>query len=297
MARTSVILAALGASLSLSVACAPALAQTMAITVAVNDFTPLAAAAREIERISGIPVNYEDVRCDFPADQKDITEGNVTPAQVRLNGPVKVIVPRGGPLSATIAVNASTALLQDADATASALNSIISAYNASGTLPGSFRLESANGEFFLEPVTMRDVSGNTVPVQAVLSTPITLPLQRRGAYETLDLILAAASKASGFKIDIGMVPTNGLAMSHPAIGADQEPASHVLARLMNSLLGYGPILPAASPAFSYRVLYDVQLKYYMFNMLEVGYLGVRYNTAPIAAPPSGSGRPGWNKKP
>ena len=49
-----------------------------------------------------MPVNYKDVRCDFPGDQKDITEGNVTPAQERLNGPVKVIVPRGGELPTTI---------------------------------------------------------------------------------------------------------------------------------------------------------------------------------------------------
>lgn len=110
MAKTSTIFLAVGVPLVLLVA--SAFAQTKAITFSVNDFRPLAAAARNIEQISGTPVNYEDVRCDFPGDQKDITAGNVTPAQERLNGPVKVIVPRGGPLVTTITVAGSTARLR-----------------------------------------------------------------------------------------------------------------------------------------------------------------------------------------
>lgn len=143
---------------------------------------------------------------------------------------------------------------------------------------------------------MRDISGNTAPVRAVLSTPITLPLQQRNAAETLDLILAAVSKASGFKIGVGSVPMNALAMGQVTIGANQEPASRVLARLLNALLGYGTVLPASSPALSYRVLYDVQLKYYMFNVVEVGPMGIRYASAPSSPPPPGPGRPGLNPK-
>ena len=85
---------------------------------------------------------------------------------------------------------ASSGRLPDSGTAYNALTGIVSAYNASEILPGRYRLESVNGEFFLEPIAMRDVSGNTVPVTAVLSRPITLP-QRRNAAETLNLILAA----------------------------------------------------------------------------------------------------------
>ena len=295
MAKTSIILLTFEVSMNLLMT--SAFAQTRAITFSVNDFRPLAAAARDIEQISGTPVNYEDLRCDFPGDQKDITAGNVTPAQERLNGPVKVIVPRGGPLVTTITVAGSTSRLPDAGVTYEALTNIVSAYNSSSTLPGRFRLESANGEFFLEPIAMRDASGNTGPVTPVLSTAITLPLQQRNAAETLDLILAQVSKASGFKIGVGSVPMNALAMGQVTIGADQQPASQVLAQLLNALLGYGPVLPAWSSGLSYRVLYDVQLKYYMFNVVEVGPVGVRYARPQSAPSPAGPGRPGLNAKP
>lgn len=299
MNKTWTILTALAALLL--VIQALAVAQSTTTTVSVDSARPMGDAAIEIERISGTPVNYEDVRCDFPGDQVDITKGNVTPAQEQLAlqngfGPVKLIAPRGGPLSVAVAVDPSTLRLPDANATASALNDIISIYNSSGTLSGRFQVDSYSGEFFLEPVEVRDVSGNAVAIQPVLSTPITLPLAKRNAYQTLDLILQTVSTASGFKIGIGGVPMNMLALGQVTIGADNEPASHVLARFMNSLLGYASVLPASSPALSYRVLYDVQLKYYMFNLHQAVPLAVRYAPPPATAPAPGVGRPGMLPK-
>jgi hypothetical protein len=77
------------------------IAQNRAVTIAVNDYRPVAAAISQLEQLSAIPINFEDVRSDFPGDQLDVTAQNVTPAQQQLalqggRGPVKDIAPRGG---------------------------------------------------------------------------------------------------------------------------------------------------------------------------------------------------------
>jgi hypothetical protein len=263
-------------------------AQTSAATIAVNDFRPLASAVSRLEQLSGIPINYEDIRCDFPGDQKDMTAENVTPAQQQLAqkngfGPVKDIAPRGGPLSAAIAVDAVSGQLRDANALAGALNSVLSVYSGSN-LPGAFQMESYHGAFFVAPIKDRDATGATVSVTPVLSTPITISVKNGVALHVLDQIVAEVYKGSGHKIGVGSVPINGMAMGRVTLEAVHEPASHVLLWLMNSLLGYGPAIPAASPGLSYRVLYDPQLKYYMFNMVEVG-VGLNTHTYRQPEPP------------
>jgi hypothetical protein len=76
------------------------------------------------------------VRSDFPGDELDVTAQNVMPAGQQLalqsgRGPVKDIAPRGGALSATVAVDASSGQLKDANALAAALNSVLPAYTGS----------------------------------------------------------------------------------------------------------------------------------------------------------------------
>jgi hypothetical protein len=268
------------------------LGQTRATTIAVNDYRPLAAAVSQLEQLSTIPINFEDVRFDFPGDQIDVTAQNVTPASQQLAlqeglGPVKDIAPRGGPLSATIAVDAASGKLKDANALAAALNSVLSAY-AGSNLPGAFSVENYNGAFFVAPTAMRDASGATVAVSSVLSTPITLSVKQGIAAEVLNQILSQVYKRSGFKIEAGSVPMNGLAMGRVTFDAVQEPANHVLMWLLNSLLGYGPVLPPSSPSLAYRVFYVPQLKSYLFNIFEVGVqLNTHINRPAAPVQPSG----------
>ncbi len=200
---------------------AGAFGQSRPATIAVDTYPPLEAAASEIEKISGIPVtHYEDIGCDYPGDQRDITAGNVTPEQIQLHGAVKVIVPRGATLTAAIAVDSSTSRPSGPEATEAALERVNSAYNTSGTLPGRFRVVDSFGAFFAQPVALRNGSGSAVAVRAVFSEPTTFPEEQRSRFETLLLILAEVAKGTGLTIDIGMVSVNGLAMAQLAIGAD-----------------------------------------------------------------------------
>jgi len=148
----------------------PLRAQTQAASVSVNGFRPMAVVVSQLEQLSGIPINYEDLRCDFVGDQT-IIQGAYTAAQQAMAvkngvvGPLVDIAPRGGSLSATITVNAS-GKLSDTSAVASALNSVLSAYSGSG-LPGAFGLEQYNGTFFVAPNSQRDQTGATITVPPV----------------------------------------------------------------------------------------------------------------------------------
>jgi hypothetical protein len=85
-------------------------------------------------------------------------------------------------------------------------------------------------------------------------------------------------------------------MARVTFNAAAEPANHVLMWLLNSLLGYGQVLPAQSPSYAYHVLYDPKLKYYMFNIVEVAAETATHTLPPPSAPPSGS-NPFGNIKP
>jgi hypothetical protein len=286
-----------GAALAGMLVClAPSVAgQTQPLTISVNDYRPMRAAVVQIRKLSGIAVNYEDVRCDYPGDQLDETAGSFTPAEIQMSiqsgrGSPRLIVPRGGPLSFSVSVDAATGQLADLASTEAAVRAALAAYNSSG-LPGKFGLEVYGGELIVAPVGERDVNGATVPAASILSTPVTLPSFEESAMERAGRILQAVTQGTGYKVGIGTVPINGMAMMRVGLGGSTEPAGHLLIRLLNAVMGYASSLPSGDPALAYDVLYDVQLKYYMFNAAEVGRRGTALPPAPHATP-TGIGRPG-----
>ncbi len=267
--------------------------QTQATTFSVSSFRPLADASRRLAELSKQPIYYEDVRCDFPGDQV-VLNGQYTAAQQQqaaqlgIVTPLTDVAPRGGSLSTTIAVN-STGHLPDSTALAGAINSILSVYSASG-LPGAFGVEQYNGAFFLAPTEIRNQTGATAKFTPVLSTPITFSVTQGVAFGALKQILAQVSQATGYRIDVGSAPVNALAMARVTINAVHEPANHVLMWFLNSLLGYGSLVPPNSPSFAYHMLYDPRLKYYMFNIVEIApELATHLTAAPPSLPAQPSG--------
>jgi len=261
--------AAVAALLGILVAKGIAFGQSKTVTLTADGPRPLAKAVLEIEGLSGIPINYEDFRIEHPPDMNDVTDVVQGPAQKAANPNSRIIVPRGGHFSANILVDAVTGKLTHTTDVAHALNAILAAYRSSN-LPGDFSLESFNGVFLIAPVRARAATGTTVPFVPIFSTRITLREVQRNAYQTLKLILDQVAKAVDFRIGLGAVP-RGTTASQITIGAEDEPASHVIARLMGSLATYGHRASDSSwvPGLSYTLLYDPGLKYYMFNIFNI----------------------------
>jgi len=264
--------------------------QIKSVGVTVNGGRPLAKAAAQLERLSGIPINYEDVRYENQAEVEDVTDKVTRPEQRAMAPrPVRIMVPRGGELSISVQLDPVTGRLTDV---LSPLNALLAAHLSKG-LPGVYTVESANdGAFFITPSQVRDARGALVATKSVLVTPVTFSFARRNGAETLQLVLDQVLKVSGFKIGMGDVPLNGLIHTEVAIGADSEPARDVLVRLLASVVSGASVAGRASSAISYKLLFDPGLRYYMFNAAVVPAPLAPAVMAPVPSPPptSDSGR-------
>ena len=233
-----------------------ATAQTLT-HVTVNDPRPLAAIALEIERLSGLPVNYEDVPYENAADLEDVTAKIMNAAQQAQAVPgVRVIVPKGGQLVAPIPLGPN-GTLPDVVSTLSALLSAVSGYHASPAFPSRFTVSETNGVLYIQPDQVLGRNGQMRKVVPVLYTPITIESKRRTALDALAVLTDQLSKTSGAKVEIGTVPIQAFAISQVTIGATAQPAVQVLTKLLASM-NVGTM--------SYSMLFDPRQKFYALNI-------------------------------
>ena len=128
-------------------------------------------------------------------------------------------------------------------------------------------IEADGDVFYIVPTQWHSVAGANIAAAPVLSTPITLKGQDLTALDTLKAILGQVSAASGFKVNLGIMPIGQLATPHVAIIASNEPANDVLSRLLASIVSR-PAIPTASvpAAMSYQMLFDPKQRFYAFNI-------------------------------
>ena len=224
----------------------------LAETITTDSPRPLSDAIGQIAKLSGLAINYEDVRVLNAADIQNVTG---------------TLGPRGGKLSAHIMVDPTTQTLPDVMSAQNALSAVVTAYNTSG-LPGKFKIDTGNmsGVFYVAPMQERNAIGQNMAFAPVLSSRITLPAVKQIAYVTLQAILNEVSKASGQKVGMGMIPMQAFAATEVTIGAENEPANNVLARLFEAVSTAGADPNNVIPAMSYRMLYVPQWGY-GFNIL------------------------------
>jgi hypothetical protein len=247
-------------------------------TIAVDALSrPMYQAVGEIQKLTSIPINYEDLQYYFATD---------------LQAPdptAKVVVPKGGSFSVNVPVNPASGRLSDGLSVATALNAVIAAAQAVSAVPGTFRVDSSQaGAFFIEPTAHHSSSGSIVPTQPVLDTPVSISLQEVADIQALDAILQQVSQKTGFKIADGM-GTLGLAgplSPKVSITATSEPAKFVLARLLGNRR-------------SYIMLFDPNQRYYGFNIRNFSVLQPLPPSQPYSPPPLVPSRglgPGYIKK-
>ncbi|MBI4459318.1 MAG: hypothetical protein HY648_04580 [Acidobacteria bacterium] len=246
------LLRAMGVALPLLLLSSIAFGQTKEIEITVDDPRPMVAAARKIAEFYGIPINYEDM-------------------------PTYHI---GGQLSFSIPVEASTGKLSDLEAVRDALSAAVSAYNSSDLpLPGRYEFEEKNGVFFVRPVGRWDATGGGYP--PLLSTPITLQEENREARQTLGLILRQIEQAVGVRVIGGLdrvamggvfpcVRSTGRGCGPFKFGALNEPAGHVIARLLTIMKCWG-IRDPCSPSSASETAWDVGYYFGLYYTSGWGY--------------------------
>ena len=240
--------------------------QTTTVTLTVDDPRPLAVACDKIEELSGIAANYEDGPYVDAADLKDVANEVLTPSQRAQAGPAfQLIVPRGGPLSATVSVDANDSKIGSFGGAQDAALAFVSAQKSA--YGQAFGVELGNNVLLVYPQTLNDKDGRSQPVIPVLSARISIPRAERTAFETLRLILQAVSLAAGSNVGIGTIPIRTFAISNVTVGSDNETARSVLIRLFQAMISNnGANAPLVAPTLSYRLFYDANLKDYALNV-------------------------------
>ena len=254
-------------------------------TLKVFDPRPLKEAIDELERRLGIPINYEDPRYSNLDEIVDITDQVQNAQQKARNPDVRIRVPRGGELSLDAPIALKNATVSDVVAL---LVQLRQAYEARG-LAGRFAVNQNNLTPSLDPIASRDGIGQWNSYNAALNSRVTFPVARRNAYETLTLILEQVSKAIGVKVVVGGSSVLGLTNTELVLGANGESAKWVLVNLLDQISPpWGSQRKVVR--FSYRMLYDPGVKYYVFSINSVPARDV-VQPAVSNLPPSGQASP------
>lgn len=234
-------------------------AQTVTLATVSNDGRPVDTIIGQIEKLSGIPINYEDLLYANPGDTIDIG-GSVskTPG-------AHLIVPRGGVLSVPVVVDSVSGNLIDSLGSANALNGLITAANSSPIVAGRFRIDSYNGVFFVVPTYSRSADNDMAPITAILSTPVDLSGTKQTAFATLRAILNQVSQKTGIEIKIGTIPIKAFAVTETSLAASNQPASYALAGLFDAVSTSGGA-PPGFQGMSYHAFFDPIAKYYALNI-------------------------------
>ena len=159
------------------------------------------------------------------------------------------VFPNGSPFAFSVGSNRAA---QPADVPVN----LVAAYESARN-PGKCEVRVVPGQavtFDLVPTEVRDEGGQPRPFTAILDTPIVMPGGRRLATDVFLQFRDTLAMASGVRIELGAgFNGNGLRQKEIEGGAVNEPARHVLRRLLADLDSQtrGGSLPA-----SWRLLCD-----------------------------------------
>jgi hypothetical protein len=216
------------------------------LSIAVNDVKPLFRAVYELEKLCGCPITYEDAPLENAADVVEVSAGAVAGR--------RGLYQRGGKLEVSYPVDS----LDVSDNVERAVREIVRIYEDQ-KLPGVFRVERDGAMLHVIPDSVRSKDGLPAPTSSVLDALISFPQQERSGLEAINAVLDAVRSAGGTDVDLGEVPMNLLASHRVSVGAHNDLARTVLAR----------ILSTHAVPLSWGIGYDISTKRYGISIHPV----------------------------
>lgn len=251
-------------SITLSLLVGTAVGAPSNVRIDISDPRPLKAALDVLERTLGVPINYEDPRFASSEDIVDVTE-QVQSAQQRAANPrIKIAVPKGGRLTLESAVISKVPALADALAIAGQLRAV----HEASAFPGKFAVVQVRAMATVEPSALRASDGRWSTAAPAMKTPITIAARQATAAEALAAIAAAIAERLGVKVGVGRFPFVAFANTTINLSASEEPAGVVLVRLFEQVTASGGNA-VSDPTYSYKLLYDPGVKYYLLHVNAV----------------------------
>jgi hypothetical protein len=202
-------------------------------TLTANFPRPLAQAVEAISQEYGWTVDYEDPPYHSQFDLVDDTDPTWRANHPNAKGVVRV---SGGLFRSSFPEPSS------GNTEEQVLEKLVADYNSSGN-PGKFAVrEETDGRYAVIGVSRRDESGKDEPVNALLDTPITIPVQQRDAKTTLQLIVDTLAATSGVKVKLGTIglSSNPLQEAMLTIGGANVPARTLLLQALDDVSRTSP---------------------------------------------------------
>ena len=167
-------------------------------SVTANSPRPMMQAVEAIGQEYGWLVDYEDPPYVSHFDLVDDTDPNWRASHP--NG--KAVTRVSGGLFQTSLPEPSS--IASGDAAEQVLQALVAGYNSSGN-PGKFAVrKQAGGRYTVVGTARKDENGQDESVNAILDTPIAIPVQQRDAEETLQLILDTLTAKSASRFTLGL---------------------------------------------------------------------------------------------
>ena len=197
-------------------------------TLTANDPRPLMQAVEAISEEYGWTLDYEDPPYQSHFDVVDVTAPEWRAAHPHDKGAITIA---GGLFRS----NFSEPSAENGEE--KVLEKLVADYNASGN-PGKFAVRKVtDSRYAIVGVSRRDEQGSDQAINALLDTPITLPIQPRDAEVMLHLILDTLAQKSGVNIKLGTIgfTSNPLQGASVTVGGASLPARTLLLQVLDGL--------------------------------------------------------------
>ena len=224
-----------------------------------NDPRPLSQAIEAISQEYGWIVDFEDPLYHSHFDLVDSTDPKWRASHPNEKGATRV---SGGLFQSSFPEPSS---ITSGDVEGQVLQKLVADYNSSGN-PGKFIVrKEAEGRYAVIGVSRKDESGKDEPVNALLDTPITIPVQQRDATATLQLIVDTLAATSGVKVKLGTIglSSNPLQEATLTIGGANVPARTLLLQALDDVSRTSPHFGGI---FVWNFLFDADTDAYWLRL-------------------------------
>jgi hypothetical protein len=228
-------------------------------TLTANDPRPLSQAIEAISQEYGWTVDFEDPLYQSRFDLVDATDPKWRATHPSEKGATRV---SGGLFQSSFPEPSSIA---SGDAEEQVLQKLVADYNSSGN-PGKFIVrKEAEGRYAVIGASRKDENGRDEAVNALLDTPISIPVQQRDARATLQLIVDTLSAASGVKVKLGTIglSSDPLQEANLSLGGENVPAR---ALVLQALEGISTTSPHFRGIFVWNFLFDADTNAYWLRL-------------------------------
>ena len=227
-------------------------------TLTANDPRPLSQAVEAISQEYGWVVDFDDPLYTSRFDLVDATD----PTWKASHPNAKATRVAGGLFQSNFPEPSS---ISSGDVEEQVLQKLIADYNASGN-PGKFVVrKETEGRYAVIGVSRRDEVGKDEKVNALLDTAISIPVQRRDARATLQLVVDTLAASSGVKVYLGTVglSSDPLQDAELTIGGSNVPARTLL---LQALDGISSTSPHFRGIFVWNFLFDADTNGYWLRL-------------------------------